>query len=157
MTVTPTGMLSEPLSNLRAALSQCAAFRTWVGADTPTEALDSVALIEGSGLTRPFAVIDHGDMWEARRLDGGGTFHDQGTLFLLFEEDVAEDNQNSEADAVLSMSNTVGAILEELWTLSPGVFDTRSIALVSGPLRSDDKERKQGEDYVQMIFQVRWG
>lgn len=157
MTVTPSGILSEPMANLRAALSQCDAFQTWVDANDATAALSSIGLVEKADLTRPFAVIDHGETWETRRLDGGGTYHDNGSLFVLFEEDVAEDNQSSEADAVLAFSNTIGAILEDLWAVSPGVFDTRSISLVSGPLRSDDKERKQGEDYVQIIFQVRWG
>lgn len=157
MTVTPSGILSEPLANLRAALSQCAAFQTWAGAANATEALESIALVEKDDLTRPFAVVDDGDAYSNERLDSAGTFRDQGSLFLLFEDAVAEENAASESDAILAFTNAIGAILEDLWEITPGVFDMRSLSKVFGPTRSDDKERVQGADYVQIAFRVQWG
>lgn len=161
MAVTPTGMLSFPLANLRVALSACESFQEWVGVDQETDpevaALDYIGLVERAASTGNFAVVDDGDEFVCDALDTGSAFSDRGNLVLLFQGDVGSGDANSETDAQLTFTNAVGAIIEELWTsVDRSVFSLDGLSKLWGPARAGDVERKGGADYVQMGFAVRW-
>jgi hypothetical protein len=160
MPVTPTGMLSLPLANLRTALSNCAAFRTWVGAADATAALAYISLVEkGGSLTGKFAVIDDGTEYMGERTSSGATFHEEGSLALIFQGNVHADNANSEVDAQFEFTNSVGAILEELIEYcgnNSNVFNISKFSKIFGPWRADDEERNAGNDYIQMGFWIGW-
>lgn len=159
MPVTPTGILSLPLANLRTALSNVASFQAWVGAANAAEALGSIGLVERDDLARPFVVIDDGDEWSAAMIDAGASFMDEGDVVLFFEDDVAAEHQGSESDAQLAFTNAVGEILEDLIAYcgnNRDVFSIASVKKLFGPARSDDKERQAGEDYQQIGFVIGW-
>lgn len=160
MPVTPSGMLSLPLANLRTALSNCTAFQTWVGAANAAAALAYISLVEkGSSLTGKFAVIDDGTKYSGERLTSGATFHEEGSLALIFQGNVHTDYATSEVDAQMEFTNSVGAILEELITYcgnNSNVFNIAKFSKIFGPWRSDDEERNAGNDYIQMGFWLNW-
>lgn len=160
MPVTPAGMLSLPLANLRTALSRCVAFQTWTGAANEAAALAYISLVEkGSSLTGKFAVVDDGTEYTGESITSGATFHEEGSLALIFQGNVHTDYANSEVDAQLEFTNAIGAILEELITYcgnNRDVFSISKFSKIFGPWRSDDEERNADNDYMQMGFWVGW-
>lgn len=157
--VTPTGMLSAPIANLRTALSNVTAFQTWVGAVDAAAALAFIGIVERAASTGNFAVIDDGDQFDVEMLDSGAGFSDEGNLLLLFQGDVDEDDAASEESAQLTFTNAVGGILEALIAYCGNNRNVFSIARVSkmfGPARAGDTERQNGVDYEQIGFLVGW-
>ena len=161
MAVSPSGPISKALNNLRTLLSNCAAFKTLVGAADAAAALASIHLVAVENPTRPFALIAFAERgcWTARKNAGGAGnyFRDEGSLMLLLEQDVAE-GTSTEPDAGLTFANALGDIAADILELAgTGTYlSVTGVRVVQGPQRSHrDAAPKEG-DYYQALLQVDW-
>ena len=168
MAVAPTGSLSKPLYNLQTLIASSATFQTWVGATGDAEAKLAAARARiylaakpGGSAVRPFAVVGQGDEREWPGLAGGARNHfgDSGSLLVSFEADVAEEDQDDDADAEMAFLNPVGGVIDDILQLSAsgGYLAVTGITLSDGPGRSDPRERDSLGDAYWILFQVRWG
>ena len=119
--VTPLGPESLALMNLRTLLSNSSDFQTWVSAADSTEALDSIlyASTQGQDIPHPIAMVKFGTSFSsaADSIDSGHNFSgtENGSLNLVFE-DSTDQGEDSEADNLVTFMNTVGQIIEDIWT-----------------------------------------
>jgi hypothetical protein len=159
--VEPAGLFSLPMKYLRDALAQSSNFQAWVEADNATEALESIHLVKisGSSYTRPFALIDFGEDYDRFREAGGNVSHfvPSGSLLLMFEMDVASENEDSWQDACLAFTNTVGAIIADIEALSgqAGYLNIKHWELKKLQRSLEDEEITEG-DYYMMIIEAEW-
>lgn len=163
MAVTPTGILSLPLGHLRTLIANSSNFQTWVGAANATEAESSIYLvnINEDEIARPFALIDWGENFNSTMLANGpgGFFQDRGELRLLFEDDVAAENQDSYEDSKLKFLNDIGGVLADMRDLSASdeYLSIHEIQFQESPTRSiDDQDPAEG-DFYQGRFIITWG
>lgn len=159
MAQTPSGIMSLPLAHLQTLIAASATFQSWVGAADAAAAKNSIHLINvpDTVLTRPFALIGFGEKWKAQKT--AEFFHDKrGELFLVFEADVAEIDQASEADAVFAFMNQVGAVISHMLSMAGnnGYLNVIEAEMLAPPVRitSEDNEF---EDYYTVEFTVVWG
>lgn len=157
---TPTGMLSLPLSYLRDALADCAAFQAWTGAANATEAKGSIAYVSApSSLDLPFAVVGFGPSDHALRGRGGlrNAFDSSGDLRLDFWGSVASSDLADEGDEALGFLSTVGAILGELLELAgqAGYLDIVGVS-VGEPMRPAEEEAQTSGDFHLLRCVVRY-
>lgn len=178
MPVTPTGSLSLPLGALRTMLSNCAAFRTWVGAANPTEALESIFLVglpgpeNGEAYTpseleelRPCAVIDFFDPGgrglRAFTLNSlaQSDFEESGMLALDLMDDINPGDAASFEDAKIRFMNNAGAVLAELMDLSGtgGNLHLHMIELGLGPRRTSIEGQATRGDAWLVRLAITWG
>lgn len=159
--VTASNHLSVPIDNLRGLISESSTFQAWVNADDATAALDRVYVegvpgaddyedIDISSL-RPFAMVT---------LDSSADGLIQyfgGSLQMMFESDISEENRKNFKDASYEFTNTVGGILQDIRNASygGGKLFIRTIESIGRPARSDPKE--DGGQYMQQWFRVSYG
>lgn len=156
----PAGSLSLSQSYLRAMLSECAAFQTWVSAANATEALASI-YYEGLpdpadknvGYTRdelesvrPYAVIflDEEEGFLKSHIATGSSydFEDHGRLKLRLEQDAPDDvGDEPNSDANLRWKNVIGQIIDDLCGLAgtAGNLAFTEIGVDFGPYWGDPK------------------
>ena len=169
MSVTPSGMLSLPLENLRTLVAASAAFQAWVGATGETEAeliasaKEHIYLVglDGDNVVnaRPFAVVDHGESWTLTRLAEPHTYRATGSLLLCFEDNVDAAHAGSIPDAQLAFTNMVGDVVEDMFEKAgtDTYLAVSQITLVRGPSRSAETQQKTEGDFMQIVLQVDWG
>jgi hypothetical protein len=182
VSVTPSGKLSLPVTNLRSLLAACTAFQQWVGADDEEDPADVLAAAAarihlwqmdeddsdaGRVAARPFAVIGCGDGWSGEPQDSGGYFHSEPDLELILEEMASNEsgpataeNSVSTTDALLHLSNAAGAIIEEMEAKSQagGYLNITSWQIVQRPARMALADVKKGEpDVATMTIRIKVG
>lgn len=157
MSITPTGVLSEPVSVLCTMIAQTTAWDTW------TEASDRVYPFAAAGRgddapERPYAIVFVPEGFEMGIQTGAWG---RGVLHVLIEADVDTDNADSYADASYDFLNNVGALLSELMEDSgaDGNLYIQRIQVIRQACRSNrDEARDDGfEDYMQVMFSVEYG
>lgn len=157
MSVTPSGCLSLPLYRLQTLICNSASFRTWVGAATVAAARSRCYLVTGGAApTRPCVIVGFTEEWRYERVGEPITWADQGSLSVLFQEDVSTANQAVSSDALFATTNTVGAILTEVMELAgtSDYLNVHTIAFeIAPPLRSGKDE---SEDAIWMGFRFYW-
>lgn len=157
MTVTPDGLLSEPVSSFVTLLSQSAAFQTETGAANAAAALAFITVgIESDDGSAPLVVVDSGDQINITQIAQPSYFQWANSVFLLFRFAVTEAISQ---DAYYDFMNVVGNILEDIVEASGagGVCNITSIEKVGGPMREDEDEAAAGLKYYEISFNVRFG
>lgn len=151
MSVTPTGILSLPLSYLRATLAGSATFQSWTGAADADAALAFIlpVLAKPEDIDPPFIVLD----WQSftRNKQADSHFNTAGTLQIAIIGPI--DQAHEDADAAFEFLNKVGAILAEAEALAPqpDYLNWDSLALTSLD-RPSDQERQSSGDFYQAMF-----
>ena len=185
MAVEPTGMLSKPLGHARTLLAACESFQGWVGVAAEdlgepegiAEALEHIHLVAfedaaqgdqseaayraARSVLRPLAVLALGsDFFGDVDAEPAGYFRHGGSIVFIFEH-LADPGEAGlcEADAALTFSNAVGAILEEVEALS----GTATYLHVTGHRKQFGPARWSGEDVkagqlevYQVSFEISW-
>ena len=150
MAVTATNLLSVPLARLRTLLASLSATQSWMGAANTAAALLQIHLNQfdepageagtpawkaAAEALRPLIVLGT-DTMSSNEEDTGPYGPKTGVIWVDFEEiaqnenGVASDsNAVSTSDAILSLMNDVGAIMEEA---EEAVSTTAATAAVSG-------------------------
>lgn len=161
MTVTPSGIYSLPLSNMRTMLSNCAAFRTWTG--TATVAL-ALAQIHYGGAdpatdTAPLAIVDFAPGSGGRESVAQGQWRYSAPLAIdvTFIADVSA--QTSDSDALLTHWNNVGAIVSDVEGLAGtgGYLGISRSDIADGPTRVVSRERATRGDWAEMTIRFSVG
>lgn len=170
MAVVPTGILSLPLFNLATLLSKCPNFRAWTGTGNEAaafarieyQAVDDFNEDTGaSTITHPFAMIQFSSQenW-ALNTAGQGAPSESGELILYFEDLVASENQDSQADAFFTFSNALGAIITDVFNLAvPNglCVPLQSITSFDGPYRDPKTRAATSAEMNNWAFKVSWG
>jgi hypothetical protein len=109
---------------------------------------------------RPWALIDQGSQWEAD-LSATGTAHEflsSGSLMLRFVFNVAAGDADNSGDAQMSITNTIGEIIEQMIALagSGGYLMINSIKLAELGRTAPENRASEG-DFVSMMFEIGWG
>ena len=155
--VVPAGTLSLPLRNMRTLLANCAAFQAWTGTvGVPAAEVRVVERVEDdAAITRPFVLIGE-DSWSEEEISSGQFTKGEGTIALLFEEDVA--GPTSIQEALYSLTNNVGLIWADMKTLSKGNVGGPFINVRSATLKAmqRDSRQKVNEDRVRVDLMVMW-
>ena len=155
--VTPSGIISEPVANLRTLLSTCATFQTWTSTVSANAALAKIYEIEkpSDDVVRPFAVVDRGGEFEIEVIDAGNAYTTSGSLFLLLEGAIAEANRSGMRNAYFQFANDIGGILNELISEAiPGAPITLAGLSLVSIARASEEEQRAGIDYMQAIFEL---
>jgi len=178
MAVTPTGMLSLPLSHLETALAGLSAFQTWTGEataelaavhvywfeyDDPAQgAGDEAAWKAARAAERPVCVIGFSENLEAEEPAPGSYWDHSGDLVLLFEEVAQNDdgvataiNTVTTKEALIHLNNHIGAIMEALESAvsAGGEIDLLGWELRDPPGRMSAEDVAAGQlDIVAMAF-----
>ncbi len=175
--LTPTGLLTLPLANLRTLLAASAAWQSWTGAGSPAAAAERIYLIGLFPLARsftlaelqamrPFAVVDlwtppggyGGEPWKSDRV-AESAYQDAGKLTLDLVDEVAPEDANDIATAKLRFLNDCGSVLSDMQNLSgtDAYLTVHRFELFQGPVRCDpDVVAVQG-DFYRAQFIVHWG
>lgn len=169
MPVTASGPMSLPLAGLAALIAACPAFQTAVGAVSTAAALakiyfPKVNLLGNSPPTRPWAIITDDDLcqWEINRYTKSA-----GSLILTFEFVASNSYDVDSSDALLTFTNTVGAIiLEALAKSNTPAPDgsqywnatkfTRLVAPAICDERHESTPNEPGEEFFEVAFLVDW-
>ena len=175
-TATPAGPISKPLANMQTLLANLAACQTWLDVADVTEALGKLYLVAADDpaddpLPTPYAVVMQGERgcWAGRRTAGGAAarFAGSGVIDVLFVADVAA--SLSYADAELTFTNEVGAILSEIDGVagSNEYLNVTGMRVLWGPTREDTRAEDTGEapndvddapgTRLQIMVQFTWG
>ena len=167
MAVAATGPISLPLANLRALIAASSSFQTWVGAASAAEALASIYQVgvDKGDYTRPFALVRHTNPGALTHesLAGGARNHfapaGEGSLEVVFEDEVASGNEDSHVDAEFAFTNNVGAVLADMETTgATGAYLVMHRWTVAfGPARAHPDEKQSEGDYYQIVIRVDWG
>jgi hypothetical protein len=117
MTTTPSGILSLPLSYLRASLSNSSTFRTWTSTANPAAALARIHYGRAAGTaTLPLAIVAPSGVFARTRPAVGHWEYAVPTLDLSFRASITPGT--ADADAVLDLYNTVGACMTDIEALA---------------------------------------
>jgi len=162
--------MSRPLAGLAELIAACPAFQTAVDAEDADEALThihypKVDLDQDTPPARPWAIITDDDMcqWEIDRYTKSA-----GSLIISFEFPSAADIDVDSADAMLTFTNSVGAIILEALALAntpgPGgtthywaaIKFTRLIAPALCDERKEAAANEPGELFFETAFLVDW-
>lgn len=158
MSVTPTGILSIPFSNLQTLLADCATFQAWVDADNATEAKESIHFlaVDADEATRPFALISPDAEWTLTAISSGPDFSDHGALILTLEADISEVNVGNPADEYFEFANAVGGIIDEMSqkARSGAYMMVSSFSFEEAPYRSRKERKNSDGDYCGVSFKV---
>lgn len=158
MSVTPTGIWSEPLDLLRTLLSECHGVQDLFGVTSSAEAKPLITLVgaDASVYSLPCIVIGSGS-YDVENIATGHTYRDNGELYMGIETPISPEYQGADTygDAEFEHTNTVGAILAQMMALANdgGYLLVRRFRCPNGPERSDPKD---GEFY-QSIWVLSWG
>jgi len=162
MAVAPTGMLSLPLSYLRAAISASSNFQTLVGAANAAAALAyiHVAEYESDTPAPPFAVVAWGDDAQVEATSGGtrDRFTRTGSLIVILR--TAVDADHSSQDAAYTFLNVAGAILNDVMALSgtAGYPSIKTISPLLPPSRPHEDEKASYGDFFEAAWRIEyWG
>jgi len=157
--VTPTGIYSLLLEDLRDLLAACASWRTWTAA---ADAAAAKALVYRSETDRAtagdvFALVGFGDDAEFE-----SSLHGRGTLKLRFMANVPdalkdEDGEFEIGEAETDFSNHVGAVLAELLALggTGGYLYVRNVASEAAP--QGPSEDDVADPRFAQTWRVYWG
>jgi hypothetical protein len=181
MSVTPSGILSEPIDHARTLLANASAWQSWVGASDATQAKDSIHIgatpppADGETYTQnelanlwPLAIIDlppdGGGYQVSRNADGvDQQFPESGRVVMAFEDKVPDQHLGSPADARLAFFNNLGAVMLDMLQLS-GTDDgtnaylwLRGINILEGPVREDLNEVASVGAYHWVVLDLPWG
>lgn len=147
MAVTPTGFVSLPMANLKESLAQCAAFRTFVGAESVAAAralIYQLDVVDPASIDRPYAVVGLGEI-NGEKIAGGAqnVFSASGAPMFILVADV--NTALPHDDQVLTMTNALGAIVVQLAqnTGAYGYFSFDQFT-ISAKLTNDDKYPDEG-------------
>lgn len=169
MPVTASGPLSLPLAGLAALIAACPAFQTAVDADDATEALTHIHFpkvnhLQDTPPTRPWAIITDDDLcaWEIDHYKKCA-----GSLVLTFQFPSDDQLDVDSAEALLTFTNSVGAIVLEALALAntpgPGgthywnaIKFTRLIAPALCDERKESEANEPGELFFEVAFLVDW-
>lgn len=169
MPVTASGPMSLPLAGLAALIAACPAFRTAVGAANAAAALahifyPKVDLQAAIPPTRPWAIITDDDIcpWEIDHYTKSA-----GSLIISFEFPSANNLDVDSSDALLTFTNSVGAIVLEALALAntpapdgsqywAAIKFTRLIAPSLCDERRESAPNEPGELFFECAFLVEW-
>ena len=154
MPVTPSGILTEPLVALRNLVASSATFQVWTGTADATAAADRVHLLVAPvDATRPYALIDFGDITRERSvLQGGRLWQTRpgSTMLLWFQ---ADGLGVVEPDASIDFCNKVGAIWEDMEKAAGNYsLSTMGVSLIDLPVppqRTDPEVWDSAGDYFE--------
>ena len=157
MPVAPTGMISLPLSYLRATLAASETFQTLAGAADAAAALAHIKLIEGPPTSIAVVGLEQGFTRTAS--SGGARSYFEGDVGLELILRIAVADGATDADAFYTGMNTAGAIQKEMEALAgtAGYLDITAMTLKEGPARPFESERATIGDFIQCIWSVRAG
>jgi len=166
----PAGALSLPVYHLQTLVCASGTFQALVGVTSGTEAeriaaarahCYRIAVDEPIPAKRPFALVTQHEDW-SQESEAGGTGHaytGSGTLYVRFEVDVADADQDDHAAAYQTFANTVGTIIAEMQALAgtAGYLSVHAVELAGPIQRSGPDERASEGDYHEAYLLVRWG
>jgi len=178
MAVTASGILSLPLNHLRTLLATCEAFQSWIGvADEdlgdPASVTAAAARIHLVALNedhddakatraarRPLAVIGFDTGLDGAEDAANSTYwRHSGPLLATFEQVVGEDEADSDADAILDLTNKIGAILEEVESINGknALLKVTRWSLIDGPGRMPPEDIEKGQlDLAALRVRITW-
>jgi len=157
MAVTPTGMLSLPVSYLQTTVANSATFRTWTGTANPTAALARIHVGRAAGTaTHPLACVGFANGFN-RTSDSLDVWEQNNTLQLMFRDDFS--SALNEQDAYYTFSNQVGAIMLEMEALfnDAGYLDVFEWSIITGPSRTKDNEAQTLGNFFEVIIECKYG
>lgn len=159
MAVTPTGCLSLTLSRVRTMLSECATFRTWVGAANPTAALAFIHIAASTSSATRQAVVDLTDDFNKEQIAGGGATYlvTSGSTVIKFMS-TATPSATYE-DNAYEFYNFLGGVWEELAAQSgtSGNVNIRAMTITEKPWRSQEDDGDTDGDYWYASILLNWG
>lgn len=157
VTVTYTGPLTLPLSDLRTLIAATSEFQTFVGAANATEAAESIHIGGVASPTRPFVLLSL-EAFEAQRYAMGARdwFLLNGAVRVMFESAVASENQDGHADAENAALTAIDTIMSAALDLagSDSYMSLTGFDLAEDPRRSDEDDQ---DDYYQVPCLASWG
>lgn len=159
MAIVPAGMISLPLSYLRATIAESAAFQSWTGTADAAAALLRIFPVATESVIYPLCLVDWADNFK-RSMDAAGSrnyFRQDGDLAMIFMDIV--DPAHDETEASYDFMNKVGAVIDEMESYAgkPGYLDIQSIAIESGPMRPKLAEvESTALDYYQVNLVVEY-
>ena len=148
-----TGMFNEPMDLLADIISESAAFKTWYEAASTVAAKAMIQFYEftEAELDRPRVLID------TVELDGGGSapgFKVQQDFIVIFEVTVPAEFTASTRQAIKDFMNNAGAVMAQVLARPADRLRLTKWRKMHGPARSDRREQKAGDDYIQAIFMI---
>lgn len=123
MSVSLTGLLNQPIANIKTMVAESAAFQAWVGADDAAEAAAylfhyTATKSEIEALDPPsFALVDYapgGAQWEQIAGGAGASYAGAWNMLLLFEGQPDPEEITSRQDALAWIGNLAGDVMEDL-------------------------------------------
>jgi len=171
MSVTPTGLMGDPLLAAQTLLCNAAAFRTYLGVSTVAAARARTYFWTGpnpSVETLPFAVVDIGRRFNMHAEAGGGQNHyvRSGSVLLGIFGDIPEayryvNNTHSvtlERDAGVHQLNQLSLVIADMLALSgsDAYMSVMDLDLESGPDRPEFRKGADFDDYYLTVFRLDW-
>lgn len=151
--VTPTGIISRPVAALRDMVAASASFQESTGSQNATEAKAFVHLISSDNLATPFVCIYPDQSFEAAKVGTGTCFSCTGRLNMEIIAAIDAEYQPDEytADAYLSFTNAVGALISDLFEAGDsGTLAIKRITFKDAPARAT-KAKGQTEIHVCVL------
>jgi len=161
--VTPTGMLSLPIENLRILLAASTTFQTLVNAGDAAAAkpyvyVDSI----DESVSRPFALVSD-QAWNLSLVGQGAVnaFDEGGVLLLEIQAGVGDAYEDDGAgnNPGFEFRNTIGAIVEEMLDLAASgtYLDVSGVRFEVPPTRVLPETEAADEDFFAVRLQLQWG
>lgn len=166
MPVAPTGPESLLVNSLENLVANSDQFQDWVGEANAAAAKNHIYPLRVDGAivvaSRPFALIADGSI--SLRSVAGGTgkqFEANGELFLLFEDEIAAENEDNAADAYYAFTNRTGQVMKEMLALSATDDGSNQFLVMEGvekqgSWRSGIEEEDDQGSYYQTIYSIQW-
>ena len=118
MTVTPVGIISASIDNLRTLIASTPEFQQWTGSAEALSRIHIKSEPEIQALVRPFAVVDLHDNYGWKQQASSGCFTANSDLLLIIEDTVDDNHAGNDADAFMAFSNRIGTLIGDLMNLS---------------------------------------
>jgi hypothetical protein len=155
--VVATGILSEPMDDLRSLIATLASWQTWTGHATAAAAIAHIYLVEApAAATDPFIILDYGDdiamVRQSPRIDM--PWRTDGWFALYLRAVPATDTPAlTDAEVMLSFYNSVSSLVGDLqlsgWM--PPKLCIESM-VVRGMARTEEAKRTREGDYLEAVI-----
>ncbi len=175
MAVPATGLISAPIANVEAMLSNCATWQTWTGAASAAEALNNIIvfgfdppediLAKGGifgAINHPIAIIgtaaENLFVGSSNSATGAADVYTGiGSLVVQITDAIAIDEHPSYRDFTYTFGNKAGAVFAELIALSHGTNQKfKDVAISKGPFFLDPNYRDGAVQGMRIEFEFTW-
>jgi hypothetical protein len=159
MAVVASGVLSEPIDDLRSLIATLASWQTWTGHATAATAIEHIYLVEATAAAGvPFVILDYGDdismVRQSVRADM--PWKTDGWIAMYIRAAVATATPAlTDAEVMLTFYNNVGALLGDLQLAGwqPPKLCIESM-VVRGMARTDEAKRTREGDYNEAVVGI---